>query len=393
MPKKTDSNKNLDFSATTIVDRYLQQAIGMRASDIHIEPENNAVRIRFRIDGALREIERLPLTMLNNLISRVKVMAKMDISETRLPQDGRFEITSQPALIDIRVSVFPTDYGEAAVIRILDQSKLLTSFEQLGLGEKQIKMFQEIIKKPYGLILVTGPTGSGKTTTLFSILNNINSIDKCIVTLEDPVEYHLPLLRQTQIDENIGFGFAKGLRSLFRQNPDVIMIGEIRDKETAEIAIQAAMTGHLVLSTLHTNDSVGALIRMKEMGLEKFLITSATVAIVAQRLVRRICPDCQKTYTPDPELIKLLGLENPPKNFYHGSGCDLCNGTGYRGRTAIFEILRPSAEINKLIYQGTGWREMYDKAISQGLQTLRQSGFKKIEEGVTTLEEILRVTQ
>lgn len=383
--------QNQQYSTTALVDHYLTQALEMGASDIHIEPEHDSVRIRLRIDGILREIERLPKNLIDNLISRVKVLANLDIAETRKPQDGRFEIQREQP-IDMRVSIMPTAYGEAGVIRLLDQSKLILTFNELGLDETQKNLFYEMIKKPYGLILVTGPTSSGKTTTLFSIINNINSIEKCIVTLEDPVEYHLPLLRQTQIDERGGFGFAQGLRSLFRQNPDVIMVGEIRDKETADIVVQAAMTGHLVLSTLHTNDSVGALIRLKEMGLEKFLITSATSGIIAQRLVRKICPDCKVAYEPPSEILKNMGLENNTGTFYRGSGCSFCHASGYRGRTGIYEILKPTTEINKLVYKDASWRELYETAVSQGMQTLRQSGLKKVQEGVTTLEEIVRVT-
>ncbi len=380
-----------DYTATHIVDRFIKQAIENWASDIHIEPEDASVRIRYRIDGVLVEVEKLPLNVLNNLISRVKVLANLDIAENRRPQDGRFEIHS-PSVIDMRVSVFPTVYGECAVIRILDQSKLMNSFAELGFHEDQLKTFEEMIKKPYGLILVTGPTGSGKTTTLFSILNNINSPKRCIVTLEDPVEYHLPFIRQSQINEDIGFGFAEGLRSLFRQNPDVIMIGEIRDRKTADIAIQAAMTGHLVLSTLHTNDSVGALIRLSEMRLEKFLITSATIGIIAQRLVRRICPDCKEEYQPQENLISMINSQDLPKIFYHSKGCEMCNNTGYRGRVGIFEILTPSPEVNKLVYKEASWQDLFNMATSQGMISLRKSGMKMVENGITTLEEVLRVT-
>jgi type IV pilus assembly protein PilB len=391
MPRQNNNQQTSGYSTTALVDQYLGKAIEMGASDIHIEPELDSVRIRLRIDGILREIERLPINILDNLVSRIKVLSNLDISETRKPQDGRFDIKKQQT-IDLRVSIMPTSFGEAAVIRLLDQSKLILTFNELGLNETQKEIFYKMIKKPYGLVLVTGPTGSGKTTTLFSVLNNINSIEKCIVTLEDPVEYHLPLLRQTQINERSGFGFARGLRSLFRQNPDVIMVGEIRDRETADIVIQAAMTGHLVLSTLHTNDSVGALIRLKEMGLEKFLITSATSGIIAQRLVRKICPDCKVEYEPAPELLETLSLTNNTTTYYRGSGCTFCHASGFRGRTGVFEILEPNQEIKKLVYQDVGWRQLYDEATKQGMQTLRQSGLEKVKEGSTTLEEIIRVT-
>lgn len=380
------------YSTSALVDHYLNQAIEMGASDVHIEPETKEVRIRFRIDGIMREIERLPLNLLNNLISRIKVLSNLDISETRQPQDGRFEIVKERP-IDMRVSIFPNIYGECSVIRLLDQSKMNFSLAELGLEKQQKVIFEEMIKQPYGFILVTGPTGSGKTTTLFSILSNINSIEKCLVTLEDPVEYHIPLVRQTQIDTRLGFDFADGLRSLFRQNPDVIMLGEIRDSKTADISIQAAMTGHLVLSTLHTNDSVGALIRLREMGLEKFLITSALTGIISQRLVRTICSDCRIEYTPAPEIIKAMGLEKAQIKYYKGQGCTFCHSSGYRGRTGIFEILRPSHEINKLVYQDAGWQAMNAMARQQGMQTLRYSGLAKVAAGITTLEEVIRVTQ
>ena len=392
MARQANNQQARSFSTTVLVDQYLNKAIEMGASDIHIEPEEDSVRIRLRIDGILREIERLPINILDNLVSRIKVLSNLDISETRKPQDGRFDVKKQQT-IDLRVSIMPTSYGEAVVIRLLDQSKLILTFNELGLDDEQKEIFYKMIKKPYGLILVTGPTGSGKTTTLFSVLNNLNSIEKCIVTLEDPVEYHLPLLRQTQINERTGFGFAQGLRSLFRQNPDIIMVGEIRDRETANIVIQAAMTGHLVLSTLHTNDSVGALIRLKEMGLEKFLITSATSGIIAQRLIRKICPDCRVAYEPPPEMLKALGLDNEATTYYRGSGCTFCHASGFRGRTGIYEILQPSQEINKLVYQDVNWRQLHEAAVKQGMQTLRQSGLKKVKAGITTLEEIIRVTQ
>jgi len=392
MTHQDNNQQQSGYSTTALVDQYLNKAIEMGASDIHIEPESDSVRIRLRIDGILREVERLPTNILDNLVSRIKVLANLNISETRKPQDGRFDIKKQQP-IDLRVSIMPTSFGEAVVIRLLDQSNLILTFNELGLDEEQKEIFYKMIKKPYGLILVTGPTGSGKTTTLFSVLNNINSIEKCIVTLEDPVEYHLPLLRQTQIDERGGFGFARGLRSLFRQNPDVIMVGEIRDRETADIVIQAAMTGHLVLSTLHTNDSVGALIRLKEMGLEKFLITSATSGIIAQRLVRKICPDCKVPYDPPSEILESLGLADDTSTYYKGSGCTFCHASGFRGRTGIYEILQLSQDINKLVYQDVSWRQLYDAAIKQGMQTLRQSGLKKVKAGITTLEEIIRVTQ
>ncbi len=390
--QNNDSSKPIESVATTLIDRFIDLAVERGASDIHIQPEAEHILIRLRIDGILKEIEKIPKDILNKIVSRVKVLANLNISEIRHPQDGRFQL-SQLEKIDFRVSIFPTIHGESVVIRLLDQSKLV-SFTDLGLEGKLVESFEKIINKPYGLILATGPTGSGKTTTLFSILNKLNSPEKCIVTLEDPVEFHLSSVRQTQINVKRDFDFAQGLRSLFRQNPNIIMVGEIRDKLTAEIAIQAAITGHLVLSTLHTNDSVGALIRMREMGLEKFLITSATAGIVSQRLIRKICPKCRQKYNPPKEMISSLGLEEVKDiKYYQGKGCLACQNTGYQGLTGIFEVLMPTLEINELIYKDTGWQELFELAQRQGMQTLRASGLIKVKEGITTLDEIIRATR
>lgn len=375
-----------------IVDDLIALSIGKGASDIHIEPNHDEIVIRLRIDGILKKLESLPMNLLDRIMARIKVLANLNISETRHPQDGRFEVRQEKNM-EMRVSTFPTLYGECAVIRILDQSKLISSFEELGIDGELKNIFNDLIKKPYGFILLTGPTGSGKTTTLFSMLNKINSTERCITTLEDPVEIRLPLLRQTQIQPEIGFGFPEGLRSLFRQNPDVIMVGEIRDKETADIAIQAAITGHLVISTLHTNDSIGALIRLREMELEKFMITSAISGIIAQRLVRKICPKCRVPHKPSPELISMLGLENEDIQYFRGTGCDVCQNTGYSGRIGIFEVLIPNEEINTLIYKDADWQDMFNASFGRGLPTLRQNGLEKVRQGITTLEEILRVTE
>jgi type IV pilus assembly protein PilB len=385
------SAKSIESVATTLVDRFINLAVEKGASDIHIQPESDHVTVRLRVDGILREVEKIPKDILDKVVARVKVLSNLNISEIHHPQDGRFQL-SQLSKLDFRVSIFPTIHGESVVIRLLDQAKLV-SFADLGLEGKLIESFKKIINKPYGLILATGPTGSGKTTTLFSILNKLNSPEKCIVTLEDPVEFHLDYVRQTQIDIKRDFDFAQGLRSLFRQNPNIIMVGEIRDKLTAEIAIQAAITGHLVLSTLHTNDSVGALIRLREMGLEKFLITSATAGIIAQRLVRRICPKCREEYTPPKEMISALGLEGVKDiKYYQGKGCLNCQNTGYQGLTGIFEVLMPTIEINELVYKDAGWQKLFEAAQRQGMQTLQQSGLIKVKEGITTLDEIIRAT-
>lgn len=380
-----------EYIATTVLDKLITEAVDKGASDIHIQPEADDVLVRFRIDGTMHQVKKLPLEILSKIIARIKVMANLNISEVRHPQDGRIQIRGLDH-IDFRVSIFPTILGESAVLRLLDQSKLV-SFADLGLVGEQKTKFEKMIRRPYGLILVTGPTGSGKTTTLFSILSRLNSEDECIVTLEDPVEFHLPLVRQTQINVEQSFDFAQGLRSLFRQNPNIIMVGEIRDKKTAEIAVQAAITGHLVLSTLHTNDSVGALIRLREMGVEKFLITSATTGIVAQRLVRKICHECRQKYFPSPEITEPLGLEDKKQEYFKGTGCLACQNTGYQGQTGIFEVLTPSPAINELIYANAGWQELFDMAQQEGMQALKHDGLIKAREGITTLEEIIRVSK
>jgi len=384
-------NEQIKYVSSNLLDKFINLAIEKEASDIHIQPEEKEILIRLRIDGILQEVEKAPLEILNRLISRIKVLANLDISETRQPQDGRFQIEKPDFKIDIRVSTFPTVYGECAVIRLLNQAKLITSFKDLGLEDKQKQIFEKIIKKPYGLILTTGPTGAGKTATLFSILNKLNTPDKYIVTLEDPVELRLPLIRQSQIMTEYKFDFAQGLRSLFRQNPDIIMVGEIRDKKTAEIAVKAAMTGHLVLSTLHTNDSIGALIRLKEMGLEKFMINSAVIGVIAQRLVRRVCLNCRESYKPESGLVKSLGLDETKQiTFVRSRGCKLCRNSGYIGRTGIFEVLNVTPEINKLVYEDASWDDLNNLAIKQGMQTLRQSGLSKALAGITSLEEVIK---
>ncbi len=382
---------NNNQQITSLIDHYIEQAIDIEASDLHIEPGPNNVLIRMRIDGIMKEVELMPVNMLSNLVTRVKVLSKLDISESRLPQDGRFEIEKNNKIIDIRVSVIPTVYGECVVMRLLNQTKLIKTFKELGFNEDQETVFTKIISRPYGLILVTGPTGSGKTTTLFSVLNKLNTPEKCIVTLEDPVEYHLPLIRQTQINDKNGLSFASGLRSLFRQNPDIIMVGEIRDIETAEIVMQAATTGHLVLSTMHTNDTVGALIRMREMGLEKFLITSSINGIISQRLVRTICEKCKITHTPDQKLIEQFSQYLTTDKFYTGNGCNACHGTGYSGRIGVFEILTITPKINEMVYSDTNWEKTRDEAVQEGMQTLLKSSLEKVNQGITTLEEIVRV--
>lgn len=390
MPQLTPKLTNTS-SATWLVDSYIKKASKVKASDVHIEPTRDFVRIRFRIDGALQEVGKERTEFLSSITSRIKVLAKLDITETRKPQDGRFQINLDSQNLDIRVSVFPTVYGENITLRILDSLSILTGLENLGMESIFLEKYKELITKPNGLILVTGPSGSGKTTTLYSTLNIINSSDKNIVTLEDPIEYHLPYIRQTQVNADIGLTFAKGLRSLLRQDPDIIMVGEIRDKETAEIAIQSGLTGHLVLTTLHTNNSLGALIRLINMGIESYLLSSATLCIIAQRLIRKICPECAQSYQLPEKLLRELKFDKKIE-FKKGRGCQHCNFTGYSGRTGIFEMLMNDEEMEFLI-TNKDFEKIERKAREKGMKTLREAGLKKVIQGITTLEEVQRVTK
>ena len=375
-----------------LIDNYLVRAVEAGASDIHIEPEKDFVRFRFRIDGILKEITKEPIHLLSALIARIKILAQLNITETRMPQDGRFQINIKNQNLDLRVSIFPTLYGECAVIRILNINSILVDLENLGMNLTQFKEFEAVVKKPNGLILVTGPTGSGKTTTLYSILNSLNTVEKSILTLEDPIEYHLPLIRQTQITKDLTF--IKGLNCLLRQDPNIIMVGEIRNLETAEIVIHAAMTGHLVLSTLHTNDTASALVRLMDMKVEPFLISSSVSIIIAQRLIRKNCIECVEKYKPSKEIIETFELEKQEKIvFQKGRKCPACNFTGYKGRIGIFEILIVDDDIRALVLSRASVREIQKKAIEKGMISLRQHGIEKIIEGITTPEEILRVTK
>lgn len=384
--------KKTEISTTSILNNYFLGAVRSRASDIHFEPDKNHLRIRMRTDGRLKEIGKESLSTHSQIVARIKVLGEVDMGEKKQNIDGRFALKIAGENLDIRFSIFPTIYGEAVVLRILHTSHIELGLEPLGMSETQLKNFISLIHKPYGLLLVTGPNGSGKTTTLYSALSSINSIEKSICTLEDPVEYHLPLLRQTQIDEEKNITFASGLRALLRQDPDIIMLGEIRDLETAKIAVQASMTGHLVFSTLHTNNSIGALIRLLNMGVESFLVAYATLGVVAQRLVKKICTECKEAYMPTPEVIKTLGLDKPTE-FYRGKGCALCDSTGYKGRTAIFELFTVSEEIRRLILQAADFDEVAKVAKSQGMKTLREHGVEKIVQGITTVEEIMLITE
>ncbi|MDH5762586.1 MAG: type II secretion system ATPase GspE [Nitrospinota bacterium] len=376
-----------------LVNHIINQAIEINASDIHLEPFADDLILRYRIDGMLYEHEAPPKRLNSAIVTRIKIMAHLDIAERRLPQDGRIRIQAQGKDIDIRVSTLPTLFGESVVMRILDRGNIIVNLDHLGFPEKELKLFQELIHKPYGQILVTGPTGSGKTTTLYGSLEKINTPEKKIVTIEDPVEYQLRGVNQVHIRPQIGLSFANGLRSIVRQDPDVIMIGEIRDSETADVAIQSALTGHLVFSTVHTNDAAGAITRLQEMEIESFLISSALLGVLAQRLVRVICKECKESCTMEESALSEMGLgklQSP--NAYRGKGCSHCNQTGYRGRTGIYELLVINDEIRPLILSNASSQEIRERAVQCGMKTLRQDGWRKVLEGVTTVEEIIRVT-
>ena len=381
-----------DAPVVKIVNLILVQAIKEKASDIHIEPFEKEVKLRYRVDGALIEATSPPKALQMPIASRIKILAGLDIAERRLPQDGRFRIRVSGKEIDLRISMLPTVYGEKIVIRLLDKSALGGSIENMGLDEYSLGIFKKAIDAPHGMILVTGPTGSGKTTTLYTILSELNYPIYNIVTVEDPVEYQLAGINQVAVKSDIGLDFSSALRSILRQDPDIVMIGEIRDNETADIAVKAALTGHQVLSTLHTNDAAGAITRLDDMGIEPFLISSSVILTCAQRLVRRICSNCKEEFAPDPEIFTKLGIENDGGTLYRGAGCSRCKGRGYYGRAAILEVLPVSEAIRRLIIKRASAAVIKNQAISEGMKSLRMSGIDKAKEGVTTLEEILRVT-
>jgi len=378
-----------------LVNRLILNAVEIRASDIHFEPFENEFKVRYRIDGILHDVESPPRRLQAAIISRVKIMAKLDIAERRLPQDGRIKLKIGDKEIDFRISTIPTLFGESLVMRILDRDTLILDLEKLGFPQHILPQYMELISQPYGMILVTGPTGSGKTSTLYTTLAKINSSENKIITLEEPVEYQLRGINQIQVNPKIGLSFAKGLRSIVRQDPDIILVGEIRDKETAEIAIQSALTGHLLFSTLHTNDAPGAVTRLLDMGVENFLLSSTLLGVLAQRLVRVICANCKKEVIPEKRLLRSMGMEPDEAlnhTFYEGTGCELCRGTGFRGRTAIFEYLGVDDDIRREIVQNATTERIKDMAIGKGMITLRQDGWGKVMEGTTTIQEVLRVT-
>ncbi len=391
-----DGPKEIDAPIVKLANGILMNAIKSHASDIHVEPSEEILRVRYRIDGVLQPVLKLPIKIKNALTSRIKIMSHLDISERRLPQDGRIKLKfGDDREIDFRVSTLPTLFGEKVVMRLLDKSNLQLDLTKLGFDEKPLNDFLEAIEKPYGMILVTGPTGSGKTTTLYSALSQLNKPGVNIMTAEDPVEYNFFGINQVQIKEDIGLTFASALRSFLRQDPDIIMVGEIRDFETAEIAVKAALTGHLVLSTLHTNDAPSTITRLINMGIEPLLVSTSVILVVAQRLARKICQNCKAEHeVSETALLKMGFPADKIKDVkcYMGMGCPECNNTGYKGRIALYEIMPVKDVLKELILQGASSADTKREAIRLGMFTLRQSGIKKVMDGITTIEEILRVT-
>jgi type IV pilus assembly protein PilB len=377
-----------------IVNTVLMYAIKDGASDIHIEPQQKGVRIRYRIDGVLHEQMKVPQYVLNPLVSRIKIMADMNIAERRVPQDGRIHIKMHDKDYDMRVSSLPTAYGEKIVMRILDKSSVMIGLDKLGLYPETQEQLLDLCLQPNGMFLICGPTGSGKTTTLYSALNVTNSVEKNVMTVEDPVEYQLPGLSQVHVNRKAGLTFANALRAFLRQDPDVIMVGETRDLETAEIAVQASLTGHLVLTTIHTNDAPSVATRLADMGVEPFLISASMIGALAQRLARKICPNCKEEYKPQRELLLRMGFDpkmNPDTIFYKGHGCDTCRQTGYKGRIGLYELMRINEELAEMIVRRAPVSEIKEAARANGMHTLQEDGLRKAKDGLTTIEEIMRV--
>jgi len=384
-----------DASIIKFVNQVMQQAVSERATDIHIEPFEGELRIRYRVDGVLFNASIPPsIKYLHSaIVSRVKIMSALNIAERRLPQDGRIKLKVKDQDLDMRVSTVPTSYGESVHVRILS-ANVLMGLEKLGLLEDDLDIIADIIQKPHGILFVTGPTGSGKTTTLYACLSKINDASKNIITIEDPIEYQLHGITQIQVSPKIGLSFANGLRAMLRHDPDIMMVGEVRDLETAEIAIRVALTGHFVFSTLHTNDAIGAVTRLLDMGIEPYLVSSSIEATLAQRLVRVICDKCKKEYTPDKELLDDLKLSPDKKmTFYEGEGCPACKFTGFKGRTAIYEIIVMSDQIRDLVLRRASVAEIKEVAVKNGMRTLFDDGMKKVQMGITTIKEVLRVTE
>lgn len=373
------------------VNQILTSAADMDASDIHINPDESALHLRYRVDGVLTTSRGPDISLHAGIVQRLKVMAHLDVAQTRRPQDGKFRFHHNGAAVDVRLSLIPTVYGENAVLRLLSSAARIGQMSDLGMPEEVVDRFERMITKPHGMILVTGPTGSGKTTTLYTALNQINSPERNIMTIEDPVEIRLPMIRQIQANKAIGLDFASALRSILRQDPDVVLVGEIRDEETARIAIQAALTGHLVFSTLHTNDAVGAIPRLREFGVPAFAINNALLGVLAQRLVRRICDDCAKQDSPDPVVLQELGLGGTGDRFMTGAGCAACMSTGYKGRTGVYELFAITRSAKALIEREAPFAELYDDALRSGMRTMLESGIDKARAGLTSLHEVSKL--
>ncbi|SEU14678.1 GspE/PulE family protein [Paenibacillus sp. NFR01] len=382
-----------DSPIVRLVNQMIQQAVSLRASDIHVDPGEGNLSIRYRIDGTLRTERIIPKQMQGFITARLKIMARLNIAERRLPQDGRIKMQFDYKMVDIRVSTLPTMHGEKIVLRLLDLSSGVKNVDSLGFSEGNVDLFREMISKPYGILLITGPTGSGKTTTLYAALSQLNTEDANIITIEDPVEYQLEGVNQVHVNPAIGLTFAAGLRSILRQDPNIVMVGEIRDTETAEIAVRASLTGHLVLSTLHTNDAISTISRLRDMGVEPYLIASSLLGVVAQRLVRKICPDCREEHKPtEQESIMLRRYGLPDHVIYRGRGCGSCNNTGYRGRIAIHEVLTMNDHLRKLVTESASIEELRAAGKAQGMVQLMEDGFLKVSRGITTLQEVMRET-
>jgi len=386
-----------DAPVIRLVNAMIAEALRARASDVHIEPFSDALSVRFRIDGILHAVLSPPKALQAALVSRIKVMAGLDIAEKRKPQDGRFRVRLGGRDVDVRVSILPTAFGERAVLRLLDRGARMLTLQELGMGEDHLALMQEIIRAPHGIALVTGPTGSGKTTTLYAALLAVDRNNRNVMTIEDPVEYEIPNVAQMQVQPKTGLTFAAGLRAILRQDPDIVMIGEIRDRETAEIAVQASLTGHLVFATLHTNDALSSIVRLQDMGLEPYLIASSLLWVEAQRLVRRLCPQCRRPRKAKAEDWKLLDLprELAPavERIYEPVGCEACMHTGYRGRIAIYEMIKIDEELRAAIHDGAGLGRLRELAAQRGMRTLRQDGARHVAAGITSIEEVLRVTR
>jgi len=382
-----------DAPIIRLINVLLARAVKQNASDIHIEPFENRLLIRIRVDGILQEVMQPPRALAPLIASRIKVMAKLDIAEKRLPQDGRISLRIAGRAVDVRVSTMPLGHGERVVLRILDKQAGRLDLQHLGMDPATLKRMDQLVHRPHGIVLVTGPTGSGKTTTLYAALGRVNNSDRNIVTVEDPIEYYIDGIGQTQVNAKVDMTFARGLRAILRQDPDIVMVGEIRDLETVQIAVQASLTGHMVFSTLHTNTAVGAITRLRDMGVEPFLLSSSLIGVLAQRLVRILCSDCRTPYQPDESECQLLGLpkDNPP-TLYLPNGCDKCNQSGYTGRTGIYELIDVDDELKTLIHDGSGEHEL-EQHVRKSSPSIRADGIRRILAGETSLEEVLRVTR